>query len=106
MKGFGGGLQQLMKQANQMQGKIKKLQEELATRSFEGTGGGGAVLVKVTGDNKVQSVTINPDLMQSGDVEMLQDLITIAVNEALKTAKTTSDAEMQKVTGGAMPGLF
>ena len=106
MKGFGGGLQQLMKQANQMQIKIKKVQEELAGQVFEGSSGGGAVTVKVTGDNKVQSVTIKADVMESGDAEMLQDLVVVAVNEALKTAKTTSDAEMQKVTGGAMPGMF
>jgi DNA-binding YbaB/EbfC family protein len=107
MKGFGGGgLQQLMKQANQMQMKIKKLQEELATRSFEASSGGGAVTVKVGGDNRLQSITINPEVVTAGDVEMLQDLILTATNEALKTAKTTSDAEMQKITGGAMPGMF
>lgn len=106
MKGFGGGLQQLMKQANQMQMKMKKVQEELATRTFEATSGGGAVLVKVGGDNRVQSITINPEVVTTGDVEMLQDLILTAVNEGLKTAKTVSDQEMQKITGGAMPGMF
>ena len=108
MKGFGGGggLQQLMKQANQMQLKMKKLQEELATRTFEGTSGGGAVLVKVSGDSRVQSVTINPEVITAGDVDMLQDLIVTATNDALKSAKTTSDQEMQKITGGAMPGMF
>ncbi len=106
MKGFGGGLQQLMKQANQMQIKMKKVQEELATRSFEGTSGGGAVLVKVSGDNKIAAITINPEVMSSGDVEMLQDLILTAANDALKLAKSTSEQEMQKVTGGMMPGMF
>ena len=107
MKGFGGGgLQQLMKQANQMQNKMKKVQEELAQRTFEGTAGGGVVTVQVTGDNKVSSITIKPDVMSSGDVEMLQDLIVAATNEALKSAKTTSDQEMQKITGGMLPGMF
>ena len=106
MKGFGGGLQQLMKRANQMQMKMKKVQEELATRTFEASSGGGAVLIKVSGDNRLSSITINPEVVSSGDVEMLQDLILTAANEALKTAKTTSDEEMKKVTGGAMPGMF
>lgn len=106
MKGFGGGLQQLMKQANQMQMKMKKVQEELASQSFEASSGGGAVVVKVTGDNKVSQITIKPDVISSGDIEMLQDLIVLATNEALKTAKATSDQEMQKITGGMMPGLF
>lgn len=106
MKGFGGGLQQLMKQANQMQLKMKKVQEELATRTFEASSGGGAVLVKVSGDNRLSSITINPEVVTSGDVEMLQDLILTAANEALKTAKTTSEEEMKKITGGAMPGMF
>ena len=107
MKGFGGGgLQQLMKQANQMQIKMKKVQEELALRTFEGSSGGGAVIVKVTGDSKVNSITIKPEVVSGADIEMLQDLILTATNDALKTAKTTSEQEMQKVTGGMMPGMF
>lgn len=106
MKGFGGGLQQLMKQANQMQIKMKKVQEELATRTFTGSSGGDAVVVTVSGDSKVSAVAIKPDVFSSGDVEMLQDLILTATNEALKTAKATSESEMQKITGGALPGIF
>ncbi|MCC7404233.1 MAG: YbaB/EbfC family nucleoid-associated protein [Bdellovibrionales bacterium] len=106
MKGLGGGLQQMMRQANQMQSRIKKLQEELATREFEGSAGGGAVTAKVTGDNKVVAMIIKPDVAKSDDLEMLQDLIMVAVNDALKTAKTTSDQEMSKITGGVnFPGL-
>ena len=60
-KGFGGGMQQLMKQANQMQNKMKKVQEELALKEFEGTAGGGAVKVMVNGKNEVKAVTIQPD---------------------------------------------
>ncbi len=110
MKGFGGGamggMAGLMKQANQMQSKMKKLQEELATREFTGTAGGGAVSVKVNGDNKVLAMTINPEVMKAGDVEMLQDLVTAAVNDAIKTAKDESSKEMSKITGGmSIPGF-
>lgn len=106
-KGFGGGLQQMMRQANQMQNKMKKLQEELALREFEGTSGGGAVTVKVNGDSKLISVNINPDVIDADDVEMLQDLILTATNDALTSAKKTSDEEMSKITGGfGIPGMF
>ncbi|MBK7844095.1 MAG: YbaB/EbfC family nucleoid-associated protein [Bdellovibrionales bacterium] len=107
MKGFGGGLQQMMRQANQMQARMKKLQEELATREFEGGAGGGAVLVKVNGDNKLLSIQIKPDVVSASDLEMLQDLIVVATNEAIKMAKDTSQQEMSKITGGMnFPGLF
>jgi DNA-binding YbaB/EbfC family protein len=105
MKGF-GGMQQLMKQANQMQAKIKKLQEELQTRTFDGTSGGGGVKVTVTGANLVSAVVINADVFSAGDAEMLQDMIVSATNEALKLAKETSDKEMSKITGGlSLPGM-
>lgn len=108
MKGFGaGGLQNIMRQANQMQMKMKKVQDELATQEFIGTSGGDAVTVKVTGAQKIVSVQIKPDVMSSGDVEMLQDLIVTAANQALTVAKETSEKEMSKVTGGmGVPGLF
>ncbi len=102
----GGGMAQLMKQANQMQMKMKKLQEELATRTYDGTAGGGAVKITVTGDNQVKAVVITPDVMTAGDVEMLQDLIQAATNDALKVAKETSSKEMEKITGGmSIPGM-
>lgn len=107
MKGMGGGLQNIMRQANQMQLKMKKLQEELNTREFTGTAGGDAVTVTVTGDMQLQKVAIKPDVVSTDDIEMLQDLITAATNDALKTAKTSCDAEMSKVTGGMnIPGMF
>lgn len=106
MKGMGGGLQQMMRQANQMQSKIKKLQDELATREFEGTSGGGAITCKVSGDNKVIAMEIKPEVVSADDLEMLQDMIVVATNEALKVAKETSDAEMSKITGGVnFPGM-
>lgn len=105
-QGMMGGMAGLMKQANQMQLKMKKLQDELATREFSGTSGGGAVAAKVTGDNKVVGLTIDPEVMKSGDAEMLQDLVVSAVNDALKTAKETSSQEMSKITGGMnLPGF-
>ncbi|MCB0362396.1 MAG: YbaB/EbfC family nucleoid-associated protein [Bdellovibrionales bacterium] len=107
MKGFGGGLQQMMRQANQMQSRIKKLQEELSEREFEGTAGGGAVTVKVNGDNKVLTLQIKPEVVNADDLEMLQDLIIVATNEAIKSAKDISQQEMAKITGGMnFPGLF
>jgi DNA-binding YbaB/EbfC family protein len=106
MKGMQGGMAQLMKQANQMQLKMKKAQEELALRTYEGTSGGGAVKVTVMGDNTVKAVAITPDVMTAGDVDMLQDLIVSATNEALKMAKDSSNKEMEKITGGLnIPGL-
>jgi DNA-binding YbaB/EbfC family protein len=107
MKGIPGSLQQLMRQANQMQSKIKKVKEELATREFEGRSGGGAVVIKVNGDNKILAVQINPDVFKSGDADILQDMVLAAANDALKVANDTSQAEIEKVTGGfSMGGMF
>ena len=103
----GGGMAQLMKQANQMQMKMKKTQEEIAKREFEGTSGGGAVKIKINGDHMMLNVTIDPEVMKSGDHEMLQDLILTATNDAVKIAKETMSKEMEKITGGmGIPGLF
>jgi DNA-binding YbaB/EbfC family protein len=106
-KGFGGGMQQLMKQANQMQNRMKKLQDELKTREFEGSAGGGGVTVKVNGDNILTAIQIQEAVFTDGDREMLQDLILAATNDAIKSAKETSQKEMDKITGGFnMPGMF
>jgi nucleoid-associated protein EbfC len=106
MKGMQGGMAQLMRQANQMQSKMKKLQEELALKNYEGTSGGGVVKISVNGDHFLQSVKIDAEVMKSGDTEMLQDLITAAANDAIKVAKEVSAKEMEKVTGGmSMPGF-
>ena len=107
MKGFPGGMQQFLKQANQLQAKMKKTQEELQSREFEATSGGQAVKVVVTGANSLKSLVIQEEVMKSGDVEMLQDLILTATNEALKKAQETTSAEMEKLTGGMnIPGMF
>jgi DNA-binding protein, YbaB/EbfC family len=107
MKGLPGGMASLMKQANQMQMKMKKAQEDLAKAEYSASVGGGAVTVKVNGDHMITALTISADLMKSGDVEMLQDLVMTATNEAVKTARDTSAKEMEKITGGMnIPGLF
>ncbi|MFN7727655.1 MAG: YbaB/EbfC family nucleoid-associated protein [Bdellovibrio sp.] len=107
MKGNAGGMAQLLRQANQMQSKMKKVQEELQARLYDGTAGGGAVKVTVNGDHFLKSVVITPDVIKSGDVEMLQDLILAATNDAIKVARDTSAKEMEKVTGGMnIPGMF
>lgn len=105
MKGF-GGMQQLMKQANQLQNRMKKLQEEFAGKEFSATSGGGAVEVVVSGNNLVKEVKISKDVFESGDVDMLQDMIVSATNEALKTAKDEYQKASDKLTGGlSIPGM-
>jgi len=107
MKGMQGGMQQFIKQANHLQAKVQKLQEELAVREYEASSGGNAVVAKVNGNHEIVSLKISDEVMKSGDAEMLQDLILTAVNEAVKSAKKTSETEMNKVTGGmSLPGLF
>ncbi len=105
--GGAGGMQALMRQANQMQNKMKKLQEELAAKDFDGTSGGGAVKVTMTGDYKVKAVDIQQDVFSAGDKDMLQDLMATAFNDAYTNVKTTADKEMSKITGGvSVPGMF
>jgi DNA-binding YbaB/EbfC family protein len=106
MKGM-GGMQNLVRQAAQLQNRMKKLQEELALREYESSSGGGAVTVKIKGENTIAALIIREDVMKAGDLEMLQDLVITAVNEGLKIAKEASSKEMEKLTGGmAMPGMF
>mgnify|MGYP001393907867 CR=1 FL=1 len=106
MKGMRGGMANFIKQANQMQNKINKIKEELDAQEFEGSSGGGAVSVTVTGEGRLTKLDVNDDVFSEGDKEMLQDLILTATNEALKTAQETRDKAMEKVTGGmSLPGL-
>ena len=107
MMNFPGGMQNFLRQAQQMQGKMAKLQEELATKTVDASSGGGAVTAIATGAQLLSAIKINKEVVNADDVEMLQDLIMTAVNESLKKAKAMSEAEMQKITGGvSMPGLF
>ena len=103
----GGNMQQLMRQAQKMQQQMMQMQQELDAREYEGTAGGGAVACKVSGKRQLLSLTIQPDAVDPDDVEMLQDMIMAAVNEAMRTASETSEREMSKLTGGMnLGGLF
>ena len=103
MKGMGD----LVRQAQMMQNKISKLQEEVGKRTVEASAGGGMVSVTVNGAQEVLAVKIDPAVVNPEDVEMLQDLVLAAVNEALKKAGDMMKDEMAQVTGGLkIPGLF
>ena len=106
--GFGGGnMQQLARQAQKLQQQMTKVQEELEAREYEASAGGGMVTVKVTGKKELVELQIKPEAVDPDDVEMLQDMVMAAVNEALRTASDTMEREMGKLTGGLnMPGLF
>ncbi|MBU2547635.1 MAG: YbaB/EbfC family nucleoid-associated protein [Proteobacteria bacterium] len=102
-----GGMGNLVKQAQKMQSKIMKMQEELGERTVEATSGGGMVSVVANGRQEIVSIRIEKEVVDPDDVEMLQDLILAAINEALKSSQEMVSAEMQKVTGGMnIPGLF
>ena len=97
----------LMKQAQEMQAKMAKMQEELAGKEVEGSSGGGMVMVKMNGQQEVLSVHIEAEVFKDGDKEMLEDLVVAAVNEARRQALDLAKEEMSKVTGGLpIPGLF
>ena len=104
--GFGGNMGNLMKQAEKMQKDMQKMQSELEDRLVEASSGGGAVSVVVSGKKELTEITIKPEAVDPEDVEMLQDLILAAVNEALRKADDMVSSEMKKITGGGLPGLF
>ena len=107
--GFPGGMnmQNMMRQAQQMQQNIAKMQAELEEREVETSAGGGVVKVVVTGKKVLKSIEIAPEAVDPDDVEMLQDLVLAAVNEALEKAEEMVQTEMAKVTGGMnLGGLF
>ncbi len=102
-----GNMNQMLKQAQKMQADMAALQEDLETREYTATSGGGMVEVTVDGKHLIKSIKINPDAVDPDDAEMLEDLITVAVNEAIENAIKTSEQEMGAITGGLnMPGLF
>ncbi|GHU75433.1 nucleoid-associated protein [Clostridia bacterium] len=109
-KGFnpaGGGMNMggLMKQAQKMQKQLEEMTKELETKEFSASSGGGAVRVTATGKRILKEIIIDKDVVDSDDVEMLQDLILTAVNEALRTAEEAVNKDMGKITGGAnLPG--
>ena len=106
----GGGAQnmnQMIKQAQKMQDQITELQEDIEGREFSATAGGGAVEVTITGKKTIKSLTLKPEVVDPEDIDMLQDLIISAVNEAVNNIESTTEEEMSKITGGvSLPGLF
>lgn len=104
--GFGGmNMNNLMKQAQKMQKQMAEKQEELAERTLEMTSGGGAVKVTINGRREIQELKINPDVVDPDDVEMLEDLVLSAMNEALRQVEEMYNNEMGRLTGG-MGGMF
>ena len=105
-----GGAQNMnamIRQAQKMQDEITTLQEDIENREFSATSGGGAVSVVVTGKMIIKSLTINKEVVDPEDVEMLQDLVISAINEAVNQVESTTETEMSKITGGvSLPGLF
>ena len=96
----------MMRQAQQMQAQMAKIQEEIAEARSEASAGGGAVKVVVIGGSKVESIIIDPEVVDPEDVEMLQDLVLAAVNEAMDSAQAEASEKMSAITGGLnVPGL-
>ncbi len=101
------GMAGMLKQAQKMQEQMSKVQEAAATKTFEPTSGGGMVTAVVNGKQQLVSLAIEKDVVDPSDIEMLQDLITAAVNEGLRKSKDLLASEMGKLTGGMnIPGLF
>ncbi len=112
-KGVGGNtptMQSMIKQAQKIQEDMTALQEDLDGREYEVNAGGGVVTVKINGKLEVTSLAISPEIVDPEDIETLSDVITAAINEAIKKVNTINSEEMSKVTGGLnvpnMPGLF
>lgn len=109
--GFGGGfpggmnMGNLMKQAQKMQKQMEEMQSQLEAKEFEVTSGGGAVKILITGKKEIKSIEIDKDVVDPDDVEMLQDLIMTAVNEAIRQVEESASNQMGKLTGGmGIPG--
>jgi hypothetical protein len=107
MKNPFGNMANIMKQAQAMQQQMAKLQEEAATKTVTGTAGGGMVTVTANGAMQLVGITIDPEAVKVGDVEMLQDVVMAASNDALRKAREMMAEQMKSVTGGLnVPGLF
>ena len=108
-RGMPGGMNQaaMMKQAQKMQQEMLRMQEELENKTYSATTGGGMVKASVNGKHEVLELSINPEAVDPDDVEMLQDMIIAAVNEAMRAAETDSANNMSRLTGGMnLGGLF
>ncbi|MGM9665173.1 MAG: YbaB/EbfC family nucleoid-associated protein [Eubacteriales bacterium] len=104
----GPSMNEMLRQAQKMQEEMQAKQAELEEREYDVSAGGGAVKVKINGKREILSIDISPEIVDPDDIETLSDIIVAAVNEAIKKVNSTSDEEMQKITGplGSMPGLF
>ena len=103
------GIGELVRQAQKLQSQMAKVQEEMAAKTVEGSAGGGMVTVIANGKQEVMSIKIDPEVVDPNDIEMLQDLVVAAANDALKKAQELVTSEMSKLTGGMnlnLPGLF
>ena len=97
----------LLRQAQVMQNKIARLQQEMAEKEVEASAGGGMVKVVMNGRQEMKSITIDKSVLESGDTDMLQDLIITAVNEAVRIGRANLDREMANISGGIhLPGMF
>jgi DNA-binding YbaB/EbfC family protein len=102
-----GGMSDLLKQAQEMQGRIAKIQEELGQKTVEGSAGGGMVRVTVNGQFNLTAITIETSVINAEEKEMLEDLILAAVNDGMRKTREMVSAEMSKITGGfRIPGLM
>lgn len=105
--GGAGNMQKQMQQMQIMQKKMEEMQAELDTKEVEATAGGGAVSITVNGKKEIVKVTLKPEVVDPDDVEMLQDLIMVATNEAMRQIEEMSQNEMGKLTGGlSIPGIM
>ncbi|MDZ7724751.1 MAG: YbaB/EbfC family nucleoid-associated protein [candidate division KSB1 bacterium] len=100
-----GGMGGLLQQAQKMQKEMERIQNELAEMQITGTAGGGMVTAVVTGQQKVLEIKIDPEAVDPDDVEMLEDLVLAAVNQAMQNAKSKSEEMMGQVAGGMPPGM-
>lgn len=100
MGGMGGNMNSMLRQAQKMQQDMLKAQEELESKSYEASAGGGVVTAVVSGRKELTQVTIDPEAVDPDDVDMLQDLIVAAVNEAMRKASDDAASQMSKLTGG------
>ena len=99
--------QRMLKQLQQMQSKMEKAQQDLANETVTATAGGGAVTIEMNGHHEVKAVTLDPDAVSPDDVEMLQDMLLAAYNEALNKAQNLAQEKMGAITGGLnIPGIF
>ena len=103
---MGFNMQQMMKQAKMMQKKMAEVQEELKNMEFEASSGGGAVKVKVNGDQEILEIKLNNEMIDADDLDMVEDMVMVAINDALKQSKDESKNKMAGLTGGMdIPGF-